>query len=149
MGKNDKKGGEKAAAKGKSGGDKEAGGSKAKGAQSINVRHILVRLSHPHAPKAHRVRLTGGLVREACKEGGGAGEAERGRQIRRGGTQLLRGQGEARYAYLDPILPESQAHVVHYTPQEDRSGGRARAAWTPSLKRLRLRWSRAPRAAPR
>lgn len=36
MGKNDKKG----AAKGKAGGDE--GGGKAKGAQSINVRHILV-----------------------------------------------------------------------------------------------------------
>ncbi|EQL03380.1 hypothetical protein G6O67_006903 [Ophiocordyceps sinensis] len=41
MGKNDKKGGDKAAAKGLSVGDKEAAGAKAKGAQSINVRHIL------------------------------------------------------------------------------------------------------------
>ncbi|POR34070.1 Peptidyl-prolyl cis-trans isomerase, PpiC-type [Tolypocladium paradoxum] len=42
MGKNDKKGGEKAAGKGKAGGaDKDAGGGKAKGAQAINVRHIL------------------------------------------------------------------------------------------------------------
>lgn len=41
MGKNDKKGGEKAAGKGK-GTDKEAAGAKAKGAQLINVRHILV-----------------------------------------------------------------------------------------------------------
>ena len=42
MGKNDKKGGDKAGGKGKGGGggDKDAG--KAKGAQSINVRHILV-----------------------------------------------------------------------------------------------------------
>lgn len=43
MGKNDKKGGDKAGGKGKGGGgggDKEAG--KGKGAQSINVRHILV-----------------------------------------------------------------------------------------------------------
>ncbi|OAA77714.1 Peptidyl-prolyl cis-trans isomerase, PpiC-type [Akanthomyces lecanii RCEF 1005] len=39
MGKNDKKGGDKAGSKAK-GGDKEAGG-KAKGAQLINVRHIL------------------------------------------------------------------------------------------------------------
>lgn len=44
MGKSDKKGGDKAAGKGKGSGDKEAGiGGKAKGAQSINVRHILVR----------------------------------------------------------------------------------------------------------
>ncbi|KAM4054604.1 PPIC-type PPIASE domain-containing protein [Hirsutella rhossiliensis] len=42
MGKNDKKGGDKAASKGKGSSDKEAGGGgKAKGAQSINVRHIL------------------------------------------------------------------------------------------------------------
>ncbi|KAJ6446479.1 lysozyme [Purpureocillium lavendulum] len=42
MGKNDKKGGDKPAAKGKGGGgDKETGGGKSKGAQSINVRHIL------------------------------------------------------------------------------------------------------------
>ncbi|KND95315.1 Peptidyl-prolyl cis-trans isomerase PIN4 [Tolypocladium ophioglossoides CBS 100239] len=43
MSKNDKKGGEKAAGKGKKGGaDKDAAGGKAaKGAQSINVRHIL------------------------------------------------------------------------------------------------------------
>ncbi|KJZ72164.1 Peptidyl-prolyl cis-trans isomerase PIN4 [Hirsutella minnesotensis 3608] len=42
MGKNDKKGGDKAAGKAKGGGDsKDAGGGKAKGAQSINVRHIL------------------------------------------------------------------------------------------------------------
>lgn len=40
MGKNDKKGGDKAGSKAK-GGDKEAGG-KAKGTQLINVRHILV-----------------------------------------------------------------------------------------------------------
>lgn len=40
MGKNDKKGGDKAGSKPK-GGDKEAGG-KAKSAQLINVRHILV-----------------------------------------------------------------------------------------------------------
>lgn len=42
MPKNDKKGGDKAAGKGKGGGDKEVGGGKAKGAMSINVRHILV-----------------------------------------------------------------------------------------------------------
>lgn len=41
MGKNDKKGSDKGGAKGK-GGDKEAAGGKAKGAQLINVRHILV-----------------------------------------------------------------------------------------------------------
>lgn len=41
MGKADKKGGEKSAGKGK-GSDKEAAGAKAKGAQLINVRHILV-----------------------------------------------------------------------------------------------------------
>ncbi|KAG6042464.1 Peptidyl-prolyl cis-trans isomerase pin4 [Claviceps sp. Clav50 group G5] len=40
MGKNDKKSGEKSAAKGKTA-EKDAGGSKSKGAQSINVRHIL------------------------------------------------------------------------------------------------------------
>ncbi|KAJ2972023.1 hypothetical protein NQ176_g7394 [Zarea fungicola] len=40
MGKADKKGGEKSAGKGK-GSDKEAAGAKAKGAQLINVRHIL------------------------------------------------------------------------------------------------------------
>ncbi|EFY98766.1 Peptidyl-prolyl cis-trans isomerase [Metarhizium brunneum] len=39
MGKNDKKGAEKSAGKGK-GADKESGG-KGKGAQAINVRHIL------------------------------------------------------------------------------------------------------------
>ncbi|KAG6009492.1 Peptidyl-prolyl cis-trans isomerase pin4 [Claviceps maximensis] len=40
MGKNDKKTGDKSAAKGKA--DKDAGGSKSKaGAQAINVRHIL------------------------------------------------------------------------------------------------------------
>lgn len=43
MGKNDKKGGDKSAAKGK-GGDKEAGGKAKAAAQSINVRHILVRV---------------------------------------------------------------------------------------------------------
>lgn len=37
MGKNDKKG-----KGGGGGGDKDAGGGKAKGAQAINVRHILV-----------------------------------------------------------------------------------------------------------
>ncbi|CAH0026936.1 unnamed protein product [Clonostachys rhizophaga] len=37
MGKNDKKGG----GKGKGGGDSSEGGGKTKGAQSINVRHIL------------------------------------------------------------------------------------------------------------
>ncbi|KAK7225727.1 hypothetical protein V2G26_013730 [Clonostachys chloroleuca] len=37
MGKNDKKG----SGKGKGGGDSNEGGGKAKGAQSINVRHIL------------------------------------------------------------------------------------------------------------
>lgn len=42
MPKNDKKGAGKSEGKGKGGGDKEAGG-KPKGAQSINVRHILVR----------------------------------------------------------------------------------------------------------
>lgn len=41
MGKNDKKSGDKAGAKGKGSEGKEAGG-KAKGAMSINVRHILV-----------------------------------------------------------------------------------------------------------
>ncbi|KAG5952657.1 Peptidyl-prolyl cis-trans isomerase pin4 [Claviceps sorghi] len=40
MGKNDKKSSDKSAAKGK-GADKDAGGSKKGGAQSINVRHIL------------------------------------------------------------------------------------------------------------
>ncbi|KAG6012317.1 Peptidyl-prolyl cis-trans isomerase pin4 [Claviceps pusilla] len=41
MGKNDKKSGDKSAAKGK-GADKDAGGGKSKaGGQSINVRHIL------------------------------------------------------------------------------------------------------------
>lgn len=40
MGKNDKKG----SGKGKGGGDSNEGGGKAKGAQSINVRHILVSL---------------------------------------------------------------------------------------------------------
>ncbi|KAK2590166.1 Peptidyl-prolyl cis-trans isomerase pin4 [Conoideocrella luteorostrata] len=41
MGKNDKKSSDKPAGKGKAGADKESGGGKAKGAQSINVRHIL------------------------------------------------------------------------------------------------------------
>lgn len=43
MPKNDKKGGDKSGAKGK-GSEKEVGG-KTKGAQSINVRHILVCVS--------------------------------------------------------------------------------------------------------
>jgi NIMA-interacting peptidyl-prolyl cis-trans isomerase 4 len=45
MGKNDKKGGGDKGAKGKGGGDagKDSGGKGTKGAQSINVRHILVR----------------------------------------------------------------------------------------------------------
>lgn len=42
MGKNDKKSGDKAGAKGK-GAESKEGGGKAKGAMSINVRHILVR----------------------------------------------------------------------------------------------------------
>lgn len=49
MGKNDKKGGGKSEGKGKGGkgkgddkDDKKEAGGKAKGAQSINVRHILV-----------------------------------------------------------------------------------------------------------
>ncbi|PHH63034.1 hypothetical protein CDD81_6365 [Ophiocordyceps australis] len=41
MGKNDKKGGEKPKAKSSSGDKDSARGAKAKGAQSINVRHIL------------------------------------------------------------------------------------------------------------
>ncbi|KZZ97633.1 Peptidyl-prolyl cis-trans isomerase PIN4 [Moelleriella libera RCEF 2490] len=48
MGKNDKKGSDKSAAKSK-GADKDpGGGSKGKGAQAINVRHIL---SEKHAKK--------------------------------------------------------------------------------------------------
>ena len=43
MPKNDKKGADKNAGKGK-GAEKDAGAGKAKGAQSINVRHILVRI---------------------------------------------------------------------------------------------------------
>ncbi|UNI14243.1 Peptidylprolyl isomerase [Purpureocillium takamizusanense] len=59
MGKNDKKGGgDKPAAKGK-GGDKDAGGGKAKGAQSINVRHILC---EKHAKKEEALaRLNEGI----------------------------------------------------------------------------------------
>jgi NIMA-interacting peptidyl-prolyl cis-trans isomerase 4 len=51
MPKNDKKGGDKSSGKGK-GGDKESSaGSKSKGAQSINVRHILV--SEARSPSEH------------------------------------------------------------------------------------------------
>lgn len=53
MGKTDKKGGDKAASKGKAG-DKEAGGAKAKGAQSINVRHILVSRQTRQCPSASK-----------------------------------------------------------------------------------------------
>ncbi|QUC18567.1 uncharacterized protein UV8b_02808 [Ustilaginoidea virens] len=41
MGKNDKKAAEKPIAKAKGGTDKDSGSSKVKGAQAINVRHIL------------------------------------------------------------------------------------------------------------
>jgi NIMA-interacting peptidyl-prolyl cis-trans isomerase 4 len=48
MGKNDKKGADKSGGKSKAT-DKDAGG-KSKGAQSINVRHILVRRTSQHSP---------------------------------------------------------------------------------------------------
>lgn len=49
MGKNDKKG----SGKGKGGGDSSEGGGKTKGAQSINVRHILVSLIALDASPLH------------------------------------------------------------------------------------------------
>lgn len=51
MGKNDKKGSDKSAAKSK-GADKDpGGGSKGKGAQAINVRHILVSSLSAHSAR--------------------------------------------------------------------------------------------------
>lgn len=68
MGKDSKKGGDKGGAKGK-GGDKDAA-AKVKGAQVINVRHILV---GPTDPSATCRRAYDIVVREALQEGGGAG----------------------------------------------------------------------------
>ena len=84
MGKNDKKGGDKQGGKGK-GGDKEQGG-KSKGAQSINVRHILVRsllvTCFQDLFFFFAYRADAEIVREACKEGRGSRQAQRGRQVR-------------------------------------------------------------------
>lgn len=81
MGKNDKKGGDKGA-KGKAGADagKEAGG-KAKGAQSINVRHILVWTAAPLRCSVLEALHTAAdlvflIVRKACEEGRGVGQAQ-------------------------------------------------------------------------
>lgn len=107
MGKSDKKAGDTSAAKGKAGGGKETGGGKAKGAQSINVRHILVIIvpCHLAAPPpglqtdASRDPTSARkhAVRKAQQEGGGPGEAQGRRQIRRRGPHLFRGQGPARF----------------------------------------------------
>lgn len=55
MGKNDKKGAAKGKAAG-TGGDKDTSG-KAKGAQSINVRHILVRSPNPQGPLSRKDKI--------------------------------------------------------------------------------------------
>jgi hypothetical protein len=75
MGKDKNAGGKSAGKKGKGGGDdsKDSGGAtKVKGAQSINVRHILV---SPSPPMSHASGspLTP-AVRETLEEGGGAGQ---------------------------------------------------------------------------
>lgn len=59
MGKTDRKGGDKSAGKGKAA-DKEAGGgARSKGAQSINVRHILC---EKHAKKEEALaKINGGV----------------------------------------------------------------------------------------
>lgn len=82
MGKNDKKGagGGKGKGGGSGGADKEAGG-KAKGAQSINVRHILVLSDLTASKLLQRGQADIITVREILEEGGGIGKAEGRRQV--------------------------------------------------------------------
>ena len=89
-----KKGGESKAGDKSSGGNKSGGkgkgsakadgdskDSKAKGAQSINVRHILVSSKSSYTLRSVSQSLTAWKVREARKKGGSAGEAERRGQV--------------------------------------------------------------------
>ena len=96
---NKKKADSSGGSKGKDGGKDKSGAAggqeaKLKAASSISARHILVWASG----RLLAAELTAAIVWEAREEGRGAGEAPRGRQVRRGGARVLGRQGEARWA---------------------------------------------------
>ncbi len=85
-------GGKGAKAKGGKTDKDEQSDSKAKGAQSINVRHILVSSPPSSFGPFYLTSNTGGPVREAWQKGRGVGEAQGWGQVRRRGQRVLRGQ---------------------------------------------------------
>lgn len=126
MGKNDKKG------KGGGGGDKEAGG-KAKGAQSINVRHILVSAQlHTHPTTDMPMLMHFQCEKHSKKEEALAklNDGVKFDEVARNFSEDKARQGECLSKVQRVFYEKTDRH-----DQEVPWDGKRRATWIRSLKR--------------